>query len=153
MAGNVWCSRKWYYELPFQYAAYQVKQSDGTDPTSSEFGQCCYGLYQNNKALAYANTASSCPAIAGSPSPASAAAYWCSDTNLKSVELAIATCRQQKQICGDALVGETLQPYQAITVGVKNDEADGVGNYSMVSKYPGLSSKCGGTSNTIIGSE
>ena len=97
MAGNVWCSRKWYYELPYAWSAYQVNQSDGTDPNSSEFGQCCYAQYENNTATGYATgatfNASACPAQKGSPLPGSAAAYWCSDANPNSVELAIATCR------------------------------------------------------------
>lgn len=100
MAGNVWCSRKWYYELPYQWAAYQLNQSAGTDATG-EFGQCCYALYENNTASGYEADAAkfnkySCPARKGTPAPSPATAnigWWCSDANVNSPELAIATCR------------------------------------------------------------
>lgn len=126
MAGNVWCSRQWYYELPFNRAAYQLDTSTSpvTDP-SGEFGQCCYGLYENNVSSGYEADSNkfnefSCPARkSGSPA---AGSWWCSDANVNSPELAIATCRQQKQICGDALIGEASKPYQAFVAGTKNIE-------------------------------
>lgn len=119
-----------------------------TDSTN-EYGQCCYALYENNTSSGYTSNATlynqyTCPAAkAGTPT-----SWWCSDANLNSIELAIATCRQQKQICGDALVGEVAKPYEAITIGTKNIE--GQGNYSLQNKFGTLVSKCGGTSNTTI---
>ena len=57
-------------------------------------------------------------------------------------ELALINCRQKKEICGDAIIWDTLTYPEATSSGVKSDN----GNFSMQDKF-NKDSTCGG-SNT-----